>query len=95
MDMKVILSCVWIGTILFLTFIIASVNAFTSISYRGISKGKLSRNEWKILQGRATIQTRISVFFHSIYLSLTTPHVFILALIPTGIVWIIMLIIKI
>ena len=50
-------------TMVFLAFVIAFISATTSLFYRGVSKGKLSLNELKVLNGSATILTRISIFF--------------------------------
>ena len=64
---------VFLATSFLINFIIAVYKSCFSSAYRDISRGKLSMSEVSILRGKASIGTRLSVFFINFAFGLTFP----------------------
>jgi len=61
-------------------FVYAFLSAFTTLFYKGKPVHSLGGGERDILYGRATIPTRISIFFINLLSSIVAPPVYIISL---------------
>lgn len=88
---KDILAIVFGSSILAIPLFLAILASATKILYKTKSPVNMTHLEHKVLQGRATIRDRISLFANSLFISFVTPHVFIVAGVITLIAWVVLL----
>lgn len=83
------LKLVYFSAVLLMVLLYAFLSAFTNLLYRGKPITELSYNEIKILDGNASMVTRLVVFLGNFFTGFLFPPVHITAGVVTLVAWLI------